>query len=302
MQSRYGPFTRMRRSLICHPLAGISLLITALASASAAAPTGLLRVPSKDGTSIAFECAGSGPTLLMVHGGVGDRTRWTPMFPLLSSHFTVCAMDRRGRGASGDSPVYSLRKEAEDIAAVVDSRRGTVFVLAHSYGALCALEAAFQTRRIAKLVLYEPPLLEHPDFAVIERIERLIREGDRDAAATTFLREVVKVSPAEIDAMRTRPTWRALLKSIDSHPRQMRALASYRFDARRMSTMAIPTLLIRGSETQIPDVKLARERLVAALPHVSQAVLEGQQHNAMDTGPEYLARAVEDFLLAPTAP
>jgi hypothetical protein len=41
---------------------------------------------------------------------------------------------------------------------------------------------------------------------------------------------------------------------------------------------------------------------VAALPHVSQAVLEGQQHNAMDTGPEYLARAVEDFLLAPTAP
>jgi pimeloyl-ACP methyl ester carboxylesterase len=224
------------------------------------------------------------------------------MFPLLSSQFTVCAMDRRGRGASGDSPDYSLQKEAEDIAAVVDSRRGTVFVLGHSYGALCALEAAFHTRRIAKLLLYEPPMPDHADFAVIERIERLIREGDRDAATTTFLREVVKVSPAELDAMRARPTWSALLKSIGSHPRQMRALASYHFDARRMSAMAIPTLLIRGSDTQIADVKLARERLLAALPHVSEAVLEGQHHNAMDTGRKLLARAVEDFLLAPTAP
>src|SRR6266545_1767076 len=62
----------------------------------------ILRISSKDGTLIAMECAGEGPTLIMVHGGVGDRTRWTPMFPLLSSRFTVCAMDRRGHGLSAD--------------------------------------------------------------------------------------------------------------------------------------------------------------------------------------------------------
>lgn len=55
----------------------------------------VLRVPSKDGTRIAVECGGAGPTLLLVHGGMGDRTRWTPMIPRLSSHFTLCAMDRR---------------------------------------------------------------------------------------------------------------------------------------------------------------------------------------------------------------
>src|SRR6185503_14873802 len=73
----------------------------------------MFRVPSKDGTLIAVECAGSGPTLIIVHGGVGDRTRWTPMFPLLSSNFTVCAMDRRGHGLSADSADYSLQKEAK---------------------------------------------------------------------------------------------------------------------------------------------------------------------------------------------
>jgi pimeloyl-ACP methyl ester carboxylesterase len=60
---------------------------------------------------------------------------------MFSSQFTACAMDRRGRGGSGDSPDYALRKEAEDIAAVVDSRPGAVFVLGHSYGGVCALEA-----------------------------------------------------------------------------------------------------------------------------------------------------------------
>ena len=90
----------------------------------------------------------------------GDRTRWTPMFPLLSSHFTVCAMDRRGHGLSADSPDYSLQKEAEDVAAVVDSRPGMVFVLGHSIGGVATLEAMFLTNRISKLILYEPPLQE----------------------------------------------------------------------------------------------------------------------------------------------
>jgi predicted cupin superfamily sugar epimerase len=53
--------------------------------------------------------------------------------PLLSSRFTVCAIDRRGRGASGDSPDCTLPEEAEDGAAVVHARQsGPVFQLGHS--------------------------------------------------------------------------------------------------------------------------------------------------------------------------
>jgi pimeloyl-ACP methyl ester carboxylesterase len=72
-------------------------------------------VEAKDGTAIAVECAGAGPNLVIVHGGTGDRTRWKPLFPLFVSHFTACAMDRRGHGASSDSPDYSLEKEVEDL-------------------------------------------------------------------------------------------------------------------------------------------------------------------------------------------
>jgi pimeloyl-ACP methyl ester carboxylesterase len=260
----------------------------------------LLRVPSKDGTLIAMECAGSGPSLVIVHGGIGDRTRWTPMFPLLSSRFTVCAMDRRGRGASGDSPSYTLQKEAEDIAAVVEARPSPVFLLGHSYGGVCALEAAFLTNRISKLLLYEPPLQEPIDLALVGKIERMIQDGERDEAAVTFLQEIVRVSPSEVAAMRTRPTWRSLVDSIQAHPRQLRALAAYRFDPTRMRMLSVPALLIRGSDTANPATKRAFDSLMASLPNRTEVVLEGQHHNAMDTGRHQLAEAITDFLLGTT--
>ena len=131
--------------------------------AARALDTEVMSVASMDGTPIRVECGGTGSTLLLVHGGTGDRSRWTALFPFFASHVTVCAMDRRGHGASGDSPNYSLQKEAEDVIAVINSRPGKVFVLGHSFGAVAALEAAFQTDRISKLVFYEPPV-RNPDF------------------------------------------------------------------------------------------------------------------------------------------
>lgn len=256
----------------------------------------MFRIPSKDGTLIAMECAGRGPSLIMVHGGIGDRTRWTPMFPLLSSRFTVCAMDRRGHGASGDSPEYELHKEAEDVAAVVESRPDTVFVLGHSYGAVAALEAAFITPRISRLILYEPPLQDRIDLGVVAAIERMIKDGERERATVTFLREVVKLSRSELDAMRSRSSWPGLVAGIDAQPRQLRALADYRFDPERMSKVRMPTLLLTGSETVSPQLKQAIRSLQASLPDPTLVVLDGQQHNAMDGAREQLSDAVTSFL------
>jgi pimeloyl-ACP methyl ester carboxylesterase len=277
----------------------IATMILALSAPQAFARPATDRVASKDGTAIAVECEGSGPTLLLVHGGTGDRTRWTPLFPLLSSRFTVCAMDRRGHGQSGDSPSYSLQKEAQDVAAVVASRPGPVFVLGHSYGGVAVLEAALLTDKIAKLVLYEPPLQDLDHTAATDRMEVLVRAGDREQAMVTFLQDVVKVSPSEIAAMKTRTSWPGLVASIDSAIRQDRALARYRFEASRFRTLQTPTLLLTGSKTASPQLKLAIGGLVDALPDRTLVVLAGQEHNAMDTDREHFADVVTGFLLSP---
>jgi len=257
----------------------------------------IIKVRSKDGTSIAVECAGTGPSLVIVHGGLGDRSRWKPLFPLFAARFTVCAMDRRGHGGSGDSRDYSLQKEAEDVAAVVNSRPDSVFLLGHSYGGVCALEAAFLTDKISKLVLYEPPLQERNHSAVASKMQRMVDAGQQKQALVTFLNEIVMISPGEIEAMKTRPSWRGLATGIELQIRQMRALDAYHFDARRFSTLKVPTLLLTGGKTASSDLKRAITSLLDSLPNRTLVVFQGQEHNAMDNVPQQFAEAVINFLL-----
>ncbi|MDH3464178.1 MAG: alpha/beta fold hydrolase, partial [Acidimicrobiia bacterium] len=65
---------------------------------------------------------------------------WGGVSPHFESHFTALAMDRRGRGGSSDAPQYDIQREAEDVAALVEAVGEPASVLAHSYGAVCALE------------------------------------------------------------------------------------------------------------------------------------------------------------------
>src|SRR5215210_1019443 len=141
-------------------------------------------ITSRDGTPIAYRRSGKGPPLVLVHGAAADHGRWSPVLPALEERFTVYAVDRRGRGSSGDAEGYAIEREFEDVAAVVDSIGEPANLLGHSYGALCSLEAALHTRKVRKLVLYDPGIEvageEIYPHEVIERLEALLGVGDRD--------------------------------------------------------------------------------------------------------------------------
>ena len=113
-------------------------------------------VTSKDGTPLAYWRCGEGPPLVLVHGTAADHSRWGPVLPAFEERFTVYAVDRRGRGGSGDSDEYAVEREFEDVAAVVDSLGEPVNLLGHSYGALCALEAALLTRNVRQARALRP--------------------------------------------------------------------------------------------------------------------------------------------------
>ena len=275
------------------------LVCIVITAAVGQAQTSVSMVASADGTPIAIECAGAGPSLVIVHGGTGDRSRWTPLFPLLAAQFRVCAMDRRAHGASGDSLPYSLQKEVEDIVAVVAAQPGPVFVLGHSFGAVCAFEAAFHTAKIARLALYEPPVRAADHSATLARMEQMIRAGDREKALMTFMTDIVLMSADEVASMRSRPSWAGLLATVESSVRQDRALSQYRFDPVRARAMTAPTLLMLGSKTTSPELKRSIDSLRETLPHYTLRVFEGQEHNAMDTIPQEFAATLSSFLLEP---
>lgn len=255
---------------------------------------------SADGTPIGFTRGGSGPALLLVHGTTADHRRWAGIAPRLEAHFTVYAMDRRGRGASGDGASYSLAREAEDVAAVVGAIGGPVSLLGHSYGALCSLEAALLTERITRLILYEPPIpLGHPVYppTVPERMTALIEGGAWEAALEIMFREVVRAPEHELEVMRRLPMWQVRVQLAPTIPREMKIEQSYSFDPARYAALRVPTLLLLGGESP-PLFRDGIEALHAALPDSAIVRLPGQQHIAMDTAPELFLSEVLAFLRA----
>ena len=125
----------------------------------------------------------------------------------------------------------------------------------------------------------------------------MIHVGEREQALITFLQEIVMISPSEVAAMRSRPSWPDLVASIESQVREIRAINRYRFNPKRVSSLKIPTLLLTGSDTASPELKRAISGLLDSLPNRSLIVFEGQQHNAMDTIPQQFVEAITSFLL-----
>ncbi len=218
------------------------------------------------------------------------------MLPAFEAEHSVLTLDRRGRGRSGDGAGYELEREFEDVAAVIEWAGDGICVLGHSYGGICALEAARLTNRVEKLVLYEPPLgfvSSPPD--VVRRLETLLDAGDYDELVGYFMLAVVGLPPDQVEHLRSLPAWKARVAAADTIPREERANREYAFSPERFREVDVPTLFLLGGDSPEPFVK-ASEAVHDALPNCQVVVLEGQRHNAMDTATERFTTEVLSFL------
>lgn len=254
-----------------------------------------------DGVPIACYRSGAGPALVAVHGTAADHTSWVRVTPLLSRQFTVYAMDRRGRGASGDVAEYRIEREFADVAAVVEGIGEPVHLYGHSFGGSCAVEAATRLRNLASLTLYEggskPPGLRIIPDELISRLEALIRDGRREEALSLFMLKGAGLTPSELDILRQSPAWAARLAALHTIPRELRAINEYGTDTGRLSVISVPTLLLLGGETEARRRELFL-RLSAVIPQSQIRELPGQGHAAHQTAPEMLADALSEFLVA----
>jgi pimeloyl-ACP methyl ester carboxylesterase len=254
---------------------------------------------STDRTTIAYQRSGDGPPLVLVHGTAADHRRWAPVLPAFEQQFTVCAIDRRGRGGSGDATTYAVEREFDDLAAVVDSLGEPVHLLGHSYGALCALEAALRARAVRSLMLYEPGIEvageEIYPSVTIDRLEALLAAGDRDAVVTTTMHEVAGLSPQVVEQLRAQPAWQARVAAAHTIPRELRAVKAYQFAPARFRDLRVPTLLLVGGASPAA-FRTTVQAVDAALPDSRLVVLPGQGHAAMDTATDLFTTEVHRFV------
>jgi pimeloyl-ACP methyl ester carboxylesterase len=259
---------------------------------------------SRDGTQIVYWTSGYGPPLVLVHGAAADHTRWRPLLPYLEDHVTIHAMDRRGRGGSGDAGAYSLEREYEDVAAVIEAVAAAfeqpVDVYGHSHGAIVAFGAATLTPNLRKLVLYEGWPVPDPSIyalpvEVMNRMHRLLAEGERDGVIEALFRAVLDVSEADMAALRSAPSWPGRVAAAHTVPREIMGETRARLVPEQAAAIGIPVLLVTGEESTDP-AKAEAETVAAALPDVRQLVLTGQQHIADILDPETFTKHLLEFL------
>ncbi len=267
----------------------------------------MAHVLSPDGTRIAVFVSGRGRPLVVVPGTTSDHTTWRLLAPLLESHATVHSVDRRGRGASGDSPGYSLEKEYADVAAVVDAAAaawgGPVDLLGHSYGGNIAFGAALRTESLRRLALYEgwpPPNIAHRTTSdeLTEALDSLLEQGKPEQMLETFYRDVVHMSGAEVATIKASAAWPARVAAAPTVPRELRAFSEHAFDPEMASAITIPVMLLVGADSP-PDIKADPQVVADSLPRAKVTSLPGQMHVAHLTDPEGFAAALLSFLAEP---
>jgi pimeloyl-ACP methyl ester carboxylesterase len=255
----------------------------------------LRHVTSPDGVRIACELSGSGPPVVFVHGAGSARWSFELVRPELDGSFTVIAVDRRGRGDSTDGDEYGVEREFEDVAAVVRDAGEGALLVGHSYGALIAAGAAQLLDGLPLLVLYEPPMggvVAEPH--TIDRWEALIADGDRDLMVREFLRRVAGYSEDEIDELARSPVWERRKRVSPTVPRELRAELAFRLDPAALTQLAMPTLMLLGSES--PDwAERSTNAYSDAIPNAEVRILEGRGHGAVTSDPELVAAEIERF-------
>ena len=259
-------------------------------------------VGSRDGTPIAVFTSGAGPALLLVHGTTSDHRTWRAVAPGLAQHHTLHAIDRRGRGDSGDARAYAIEREVEDVVAVADALAaetgGPVDLLGHSLGGRIGLAAARRTRALRRLAVIEsaPGAGGSDRDPLLERLRTLLASGDRAGVLAEFMTTVVGMTPADLDRFRTDPVWPLRVAAAPTIVRELAAAAgdpAIGLDV--LAGVANPVLQVVGSASS-DWFRAAADALHARLADDWIVVIEGARHAPHSTHPTELVAAVEAFL------
>ena len=273
-------------------------------------------VRSADGTTIGYQRAGTGPSVILLHGAGQASENLMRLARALSTEFTVYVPDRRGRGRS---PSYGdfrgLRTEVEDLAALLDAS-GASRVFGLSAGAVIAIEAALVRPDITRLALYEPPLsfdgVVHGDWA--PRYEQLLAAGRPGAALVTVLKATAdRTSPIRLIPGRplgaaldlaikrtagrpARPGTISPRELILTVPRDAETVNGAAGPLERFGALSCEILLLGGSRSA-PNLTASLDGLGRVLPRARRTVLHGTGHTAPDNGkqPERVAAELRRF-------
>ena len=252
------------------------------------------------GLTIAYQRAGQGPPLLLLHGGISDGREWRRQIEDLSDEFTVVAWDAPGCGRSSDPPEsFRWASYAECLAAFVDALGlQKPHVLGLSFGSVLALELYRQNPALPKTLVLASAYAGWAGSLSPEAAEERLQQALRDLAQPP--EELVRTW---IPTLFTRGTPASVVDELAAimsgfHPAgsatMVRSFSTA--DLRDvLPQIAVPTLLLYGDQDVRARLDVARA-LEAAIPRSRLVLLKGVGHQSNMEAPERFNDAVRAFL------
>ena len=251
------------------------------------------------GGSLYYEEAGSGPVVVLGHGGFGDRRMWDPQFAALASEYRVIRYDHRGFGRS--RPPESEYSPVGDLQALLNALGvERAHFVGNSLSGSLAIDAALVIpERLASItVVASGPngmVVEPAAYASVAAVFRTAAAEGVDSAVTLWMASpmigVSSVAPHTRDAVRTMVHDNAnvfLMRHWPEEPLDPPA-------AGRLAEIAVPTLVIIGTE-DMPVVQEAAEFTARGIPGAVLVRIDGADHLPQLTHPEQTTAALRNFL------
>ena len=264
-----------------------------------------IRTIDAEGIETSYLEAGSGETVLMLHGsgpGVSALANWQHNIPTLTQRFHVLAPDIVGFGTTErrEDIVYSLRTWTDHIWAFMDSRGiEKARVVGNSLGGRIALQMATdQPDRIAKMVLMGTPGV---GMTPTEGLAALRAYEPSHEAMRALLRNYFAVDPAMITDDLVKIRYEASI--ADGAYEAYRAMF---FDPRHAGSdlgitenevraIVTPTLLIHGREDKVVPLQVSLT-MVGLLPNADLHVFSACGHWTQIERADEFSAVVADYL------
>ncbi len=268
-----------------------------------------------NGVHLAYEIAGHGEPLVLVHGSWGDRHNWDAVFEPLARAHRVLRYDRRGHSESErPSSQGSFQEDADDLAALIEALGlAPVHLAGNSGGAAISLKLASRRPDLLRsLAVHEPPSFNLvrtvPELAPLLETVRgriahvldLLGTHQTEDAATSFVEEIAfgpGAWPQLPDSVRqtfrhNAPTFLDESRDPDGLDLDLGALGRY----------SGPALVSDGGVSPA-FFRVIVDRIAAALPRATRFTFADAGHVPHVTHPAaYVARLTEHTRAAARAP
>jgi pimeloyl-ACP methyl ester carboxylesterase len=263
---------------------------------------GLNGIAEVNGARIAYDVAGSGPAVLLLHAGIGDRRMWDAQVPAFAEHFTVIRFDARGFGETR-KPDAPFAPYGDAIALLDHLAISQAHFVGVSMGSQTAIEAAIAAPERVSALTAVATRTGTPVSSALrngwDRVNELYEAGDIAGAVEYELRMWVDGPDRGPDAVDP---------EIRERVREMNATLFTRDDdageeipldppvSERLAEISAPTLIVYGDK-DVMDVRQAAEPLVAAILGARLAVIPDAAHLPQMEQPEVFNEIVLEFLL-----